>query len=733
MSSVGNDSPAKILQKTRGDVTLAGKIGSRKNISGYPGMAEGIFSESKGQGDSGGFPQNFPENFPAVTYGEQDGTTPIDIDLKKFFSHVTKVKLTGDMEFTISNPPGVSKAMMFFVEIELGGTQYDVTWPAAVKGNPQPTINSKTLIMLYTDDQGATFHSQIWGASGSGGITDPIIQGYDTVSPVTLPSKTNIDASSKNIHIITLDKNIEIDIINPPASGKFELIHLIIIQNGTGNFTVAWPAEVQGTPAIDLTPTNFTDVSMYSYDEGAKWHYRSTKGGSIGNVSDWANHQAVSNIDANDKDIIKVANIDLDGIAATIEGIVNLDLFQLNQSINSLAAGVSYQSAAQQYHKMIVGGVPVATFEETTPANYLATIDAIMNLVDNEINSVKQIAFSGNEVLGSAESGIGMNDTENAMKYNVALTSYVHKFTAADELLASISRIGSNEGQLSIEAVVAEILQTNDQLYFADASTDPTINGQMRRNGTDVKVFSGGSLRNLSNIGGGGYTANRAMISDVSGDLIASAITSAELLNALTGYPVGDSVDTRLDAVEPLLDLIEELSGDTVLARSSGEIVSKIGSTEELRVASGNVFVKNKLWVDGDMELGTSESDSLEIDALIESALKIATGIGTKIAEIKANDLTVDELEIELQANKDFILSLSGTTKQHYDASANQMSFDGCQTLLSAERLNIPEVTVNPPTPSSGEITVFAISSGGTKEVRAKNSNGDVITLGAFP
>ena len=33
-----------------------------------------------------------------------------------------------------------------------------------------------------------------------------------------------------------------------------------------------------------------------------------------------------------------------------------------------------------------------------------------------------------------------------------------------------------------------------------DFSTDPVVNGEMTLNGTDVKVMSGGTVRNLSNI-----------------------------------------------------------------------------------------------------------------------------------------------------------------------------------------------------------------------------------------
>jgi len=44
----------------------------------------------------------------------------------------------------------------------------------------------------------------------------------------------------------------------------------------------------------------------------------------------------------------------------------------------------------------------------------------------------------------------------------------------------------------------------NNDLLFNNGLVDPFVNGQMNRNGADVKVFSGGAVRNLSNIGTGG-------------------------------------------------------------------------------------------------------------------------------------------------------------------------------------------------------------------------------------
>lgn len=48
-------------------------------------------------------------------------------------------------------------------------------------------------------------------------------------------------------------------------------------------------------------------------------------------------------------------------------------------------------------------------------------------------------------------------------------------------------------------------------LTLLDQASDPTANGEIQRNGSDVKVYSGGSVKNISNIGGstGGVSESR--------------------------------------------------------------------------------------------------------------------------------------------------------------------------------------------------------------------------------
>lgn len=67
--------------------------------------------------------------------------------------------------------------------------------------------------------------------------------------------------------------------------------------------------------------------------------------------------QMAKQIDMNDNNIVAIAGLDLDGATATIQGVVNLDLYQTTQSINSLSGILSYQAATGDVHRFSIGGV----------------------------------------------------------------------------------------------------------------------------------------------------------------------------------------------------------------------------------------------------------------------------------------------------------------------------------------------------------------------------------------
>jgi len=326
------------------------------------------------------------------------------------------------------------------------------------------------------------------GTSGGGvGLTEPLLHTITTLTPATLPTKTNIDSSLTNVFKITLDKNIEFDIINPSAT-KFEMLHIVITQNATGGFTIVWPASVNGTPTIDLTASSETTVSLFNLRDGT-WRFVSTKGGVIGGGGEFFGPWTGDH-DAGLNNLVNVAGIDLNGVAATIQGIVNLNMFQLNQSINSLSGQLSYQGAALDKHSFVLGGVEVAKFEEPTAGVYR------LDLLNHAIKDAKDIRFdsAATIALPSTVPGIGYDSVGNKLRINVP--------TGKTVLIEdNASGVGIQLNPASGGTITTDTINASNVLQLGVDVTVPSVEGEFRNDGTKTTVFSGGSVRDLSNIG----------------------------------------------------------------------------------------------------------------------------------------------------------------------------------------------------------------------------------------
>lgn len=86
------------------------------------------------------------------------------------------------------------------------------------------------------------------------------------------------DLETGNSFTTTLTEDITtVTLSNPPASGTMGEIIIKFIQDGTGSWTVTWPASVQwqgGTgPTITTTATTGTDlVTLKTFDGGTIWY-----------------------------------------------------------------------------------------------------------------------------------------------------------------------------------------------------------------------------------------------------------------------------------------------------------------------------------------------------------------------------------------------------------------------------------------------------------------------------
>ena len=133
------------------------------------------------------------------------------------------------------------------------------------------------------------------------------------------------------------------------------------------------------------------------------------------------------------------------------------------------------------------------------------------------------------------------------------------------------------------ENASSELLALLDKLDVQDTTTDPSANGEIRRNGTDVKVYSGGSVKNLSNIGSGSTSpggSDTQLQYNNSGSFggISDLTYDGTNLTSLTDL---DTVLTLLDqAADPSANGEIQLNGSDIKAYSGGQVrnLSNIGS-----------------------------------------------------------------------------------------------------------------------------------------------------------
>lgn len=153
------------------------------------------------------------------------------------------------------------------------------------------------------------------------------------------------------------------------------------------------------------------------------------------------------------------------------------------------------------------GAVDVFSYDDATGLKIEGT--HVINMNKNIINTIGSTQWDRTTTFTpTAIDTIGFDTATMALKYNVALTTDIHRFQAAGELLASITRIGSNIGSLIMNgvggSVQASILQANQQLFLATFNNVTPSNGdvwrdsgtgnfQFRENGVTVGLGGAGA------------------------------------------------------------------------------------------------------------------------------------------------------------------------------------------------------------------------------------------------
>lgn len=215
-----------------------------------------------------------------------------------------------------------------------------------------------------------------------------------------------ITISSGAIDIGETTDNFSSRVIVSPESGSTDDLvtisnakhsgQLLILQGvQTNTITLKTTGNIETIDGNDFALADDDNIIMIFDSTDNKWQQVTT--GKVGVGDNLGNHTATQDLAMGNNDITGLANIDLDGTSATIQGVVNLDFYQTAQSINSLAAGLTYQAATGDTHEFIIGGA--SKFEIGTSTHSKIDIELTGGKIMKSSTSVEIGYQVGNESL----------------------------------------------------------------------------------------------------------------------------------------------------------------------------------------------------------------------------------------------------------------------------------------------------------------------------------------------
>jgi hypothetical protein len=304
---------------------------------------------------------------------------------------------------------------------------------------------------------------------GSSGISFPIDFPEDNRGTVGA-STQNIDFSATTRHSVKMEisGNVALAFSIPPTS-ETAYSNITIVQDSTGGHTVTLPAGTVNKDVVEagiLTDLNTETGIVIKYSFGSYYAFLET-----GNIVSGGSAGA--------------------GVTKLSELTIDVSKNWANFAITNLT-GTSFVDTGQVQRGGITGDATTASLKITTEklvisdstTNILQVDDTtglkmigshVINMNNNIINSIKSLELkNGNAFSPTTSNVIGFDDngTDPSMKYNVASITDVHKFQAAGELLAAFSRVGSNEGLLSISNITAAKSVQANQKFFLGGFTN---------------------------------------------------------------------------------------------------------------------------------------------------------------------------------------------------------------------------------------------------------------------
>lgn len=206
----------------------------------------------------------------AVNQGSLSGTETLDLSAGMSFYG----ELTGNTTFAFSEVPAAGFLVLTLRVKQDGTGGRTITWPGSVSwAGGAPVISTAAdavaVFRLYSIDGGTA-----WFGVVEGSATKP-----DRVEAMGTPGTGTItvEVSRGEFTSMTLDQNTTIAFASVPAAGCVA-VSLLISQNGTGGWTLTWPASVKwsgGTiPTFPAAASADALYELVTVDGGTTWRGR---------------------------------------------------------------------------------------------------------------------------------------------------------------------------------------------------------------------------------------------------------------------------------------------------------------------------------------------------------------------------------------------------------------------------------------------------------------------------
>jgi len=360
-----------------------------------------------------------------------------------------------------------------------------------------PEINTQERLMTSGDSMvGAiAYYPKITVIDGSGAI--------DVIPSDELGDLTD----DYTTYLIVTPVGVADDLVtisNPSNAGQ--LLHLeanstgtITLKHNTGNIFI--PSEADFTIEAGGFATLIYDVVIHT----DKWVLVSTSGGG------WSGN-ATSDLDMNTFDII-----DVDRLQFTSDSGAGRDNAKVEIYANSnTPEDAVFNHPASSKIRFTEDGQQYLTFGESASGIgiILPPTDSTSSagLVIGDATHRPYAIWSRTMYVEGGGAGvdgtlIGLNFANNA-GVNCGGSGYA--FTSIWNGLEDLGRTGNYWNDLYTKEI-----NLKEKLTIADSSADPVSNGQFTRNGNDVKVYTDGGVKNLTDIGTGGASGANTELSNL--------------------------------------------------------------------------------------------------------------------------------------------------------------------------------------------------------------------------